>query len=172
LHHDTPVKVITVVAAALTDDGWGPFGWLPVDDLDPRDADHDLHFEWADPHLNVISHHPDEVEWSDAGPQCAVMYRHLTHTQALVPLDVASVIAVAPATVDFSEPEHVEQVRAFALEPLDALVLARGTWHWGPFPVGPEPVRMLNVQGARYAEDNTSVDLRAHVGAVVEIVTT
>ena len=62
-------------------------------------------------------------------------------------------------------------MRAFALEPLEAFVLSRGTWHWGPFPRGPEPVRLLNVQGARYAEDNASVDLGARAGARLEIIT-
>ena len=47
----------------------------------------------------------------------------------------------------------------------------RGTWHWGPFPVGPEAVRMFNVQGKRYAEDNASVDLAARAGAVFEVLT-
>ena len=38
-------------------------------------------------------------------------------------------------------------------------MLHRGTWHWGPFPLeGPE-VRLFNVQGLRYAEDNRCVDL-------------
>jgi hypothetical protein len=61
-------------------------------------------------------------------------------------------------------------VRAFALSPLEAFVLHQGTWHWGPFPLGPEPVRLLNVQGARYAEDNASVDLPARTGAAIEVV--
>jgi hypothetical protein len=45
--------------------------------------------------------------------------------------------------------------------------LARGTWHWGPFPLGDEPVRLLNVQGRRYAEDNDSVDIAAIDDVVV-----
>ncbi len=164
------MRRITVTATALTDAAWSPFGWLPVPDTDPRDRDHDLHFAWADPHLNVIAHRYDEVEHTQRGAQCTVMYRHDTHTQALVPLDVPSVMAVAPAGLDFSSPEHVEQVRAFALQPLEAFVLFPGTWHWGPFPLGAQPVRLLNVQGARYAEDNTAVDLAAAMGTVVEVV--
>ena len=61
-------------------------------------------------------------------------------------------------------------MRAFALRPLDAFVLFRGTWHWGPFPLGAEPVRMLNVQGARYADDNASVDLAARTGTALDVV--
>ena len=82
----------------------------------------------------------------------------------------ASVVAVAPADIDFSVPEHLDQVRAFVLRPLDCFVLFQGTWHWGPFPLGPEPVQLLNVQGVRYAEDNASVDLAARTGAAVEVV--
>ena len=63
-------------------------------------------------------------------------------------------------------------MRAFVLQPLDTFVLLRGTWHQGPFPLGPEPVQLLNVQGARYAEDNASVDLASRAGAVVEVVAT
>ena len=47
------------------------------------------------------------------------------------------------------------------------LVLHRATWHWGPFPLGDEPVRLLNVQGLRYAEDNDSVDIAAVEDVVV-----
>jgi hypothetical protein len=39
------------------------------------------------------------------------------------------------------------------------VVLHRGTWHWGPFPVDADSVRLFNVQGLRYAEDNTCIDL-------------
>jgi len=165
------MQLVTVVTAALTEDAWAPFGWLPVPDTDPRDALQHLHFEWADPNLNVIAHSYDEVEHTDEGSVCAVMYRHDSHTQALMSLNVPSIVAVAPASVDFSVPEHLDQVRAFALQPLDCFVLFQGTWHWGPFPVGPEPVQLLNVQGVRYAEDNAAVDLSERTGAAVEVVT-
>jgi hypothetical protein len=84
-------------------------------------------------------------------------------------IDVPAVIAVAPADVDFSEPADVESIHAFRLEPLEPLVLHRGTWHWGPFPVDAPSVRLFNVQGLRYAEDNARVDLAAR-GMDVEVV--
>jgi ureidoglycolate hydrolase len=121
--------------------------------------------------VNVISHAPDEIERTGRGAICAGMYRHDSHTQTLMPLNVDSVVAVAPAALDFSDPAHLDAVRAFRLRPLDAFALARGTWHWGPFPIGHEPVRMFNVQGKRYAEDNTFVDLADRAGAVFEVVT-
>ena len=165
------MRLVTAVSTPLSEDAWAPFGWLPVADTDPRDALQHLHFEWADPNLNVIAHGYDEVDHTDAGSLCTVMYRHDTHTQALMPLNVPAVMAVAPASLDFSAPEHLDQVRAFLLQPLDAPVLFRGTWHWGPFPLGPESVQLLNVQGVRYAEDNASVDLASRTGAAVEVVT-
>ena len=57
------------------------------------------------------------------------------------------------------------------VEPGETLVLHRGTWHWGPFPIRPATsVRLLNVQGRRYAEDNASVDVTARTGRVVAVV--
>ena len=162
----------SLAAEPLTAEAFAPFGWLPVADTDPTDADHILHFEWADPNLNVIAHDPDEVEHSARGaPLCDVLYRHATHTQALMPINVPAVLAVAPADVTFSGPADVDTVRAFELAPLDVFVLHRGTWHWGPFPLGSEPVRLLNVQGLRYAEDNASVDLAARADTVIEVLT-
>lgn len=163
------VRSIVLETGPLTDAAWEAFGWIPVDDTDPRDSGYTYEFLLGDPHVNVISHTADEVEHTDRGAVCAVMYRHDTHTQTLMPLNVDSVVAVAAAELDFSDPAHLESVRAFRLRPLDRLALCRGTWHWGPFPVGREAVRMLNVQGKRYAEDNASVDLAATAGAVFEV---
>jgi ureidoglycolate hydrolase len=163
----------TVRAEPLTAEAFAPFGWLPVADTDPADQDHRLHFEWADPNLNLIAHFPDEIEHAPGGaPRCTVLYRHATHTQALMPLNVEAVVAVAPADLTFTSPADLASVRAFRLAPLDAFVLHPGTWHWGPFPLGAEPVQLLNVQGLRYAEDNASVDLPARTGAVIEVLVT
>lgn len=163
-------SMVALAAEPLTAAAWEPFGWLPVDDTDPADGAHTLHYEWTDPHLNVIAHAAAEVAHTDHGLVCDRMYRHDTHTQALTPLNCDAVIAVARANIDFSNPSDVATIRAFMLHPLDTLVLHQGTWHWGPFPVGDEPVRLLNVQGRRYVEDNASVDLAATAGAAVEVV--
>jgi ureidoglycolate hydrolase len=139
-----------------------------VADTDPSDALRHLEFEWADPHVNVIAHRAEEVPRSNGFLCCTEMYRHDTHTQALLVLEVPCVLAVAERTAAFSEPEHAAAVRAFRLEPLQAVVLHRGTWHWGPHPLGAEEVRLFNVQGWRYQEDNHRADLEA-VGAAVDI---
>jgi ureidoglycolate hydrolase len=149
----------TVVPERLTEAAWAPFGWLPVADTDPRDGQERLAFEWSDAHVNLIGHRRDEVPESEHGLLCEMLYRHDTHTQSLMPLNVPAVIAVAPAGNEFAEKGEGDAIRAFRIEPLESLVLSRGTWHWGPFPMkGPE-VRLFNVQGLRYAEDNRCMDL-------------
>jgi len=60
-----------------------------------------------------------------------------------------------------TSPADAGEIRAFLLEPLSSVVLHRGTWHWGPFPVAAESVTLFNVQGRRYAEDNDRADLAA-----------
>jgi ureidoglycolate hydrolase len=152
-------ETVTIDAEPFTPEAWGEYGWMPVPDDDPTDGIHALEFSWQDAHLNYISHTPDEVE--RVGDRFVVnrLFHHDTHTQALMPLNCRSLIAVAPAFVDFSYPAQVESVRAFLLDPLVCVVLHRGTWHYGPFPLGAEPVRLLNLQGRRYEEDSAYVDL-------------
>lgn len=148
-----------VVALAVTPAAWSPFGWIPVPDTDPADGEHRLEYAWQDPHANVISHAPSEVAHEPRGLVCERMYRHDTHTQVLLALNGPSVVAVAPADADPSTPAGLAAVRAFRLEVLDAVVLHRGTWHWGPFPLGDEPVLLFNVQGLGYARDNAAVEI-------------
>ena len=155
IHRITPVP--------LTGDGWAPFGWLPVPDTDPRDGDHRLEFAWQDVHVNRIGHRRDEVPSVAGGLRCDVLFRHLTHTQVVMPLD-----ALAPAEVTMRAADDVAQVRAFVLEVQEPIVLHRGTWHWGPYPIGADSVELFNVQGLRYAEDNEHVDLGA-LGAPVDV---
>jgi ureidoglycolate hydrolase len=157
-----------VTGERLSEASWAPFGWLPVGETDPRDGQHRLDFAWNDVHLNIIGHTRDEVPEIPGGLRCEVLYRHDTHTQALMVLNTTAIIAVAPAAVDLSAQGATGEVRAFILEPLDALVLHRGTWHWGPFPTVSPEVRLLNVQGLGYREDNASVDLAA-LGSSVDI---
>ncbi len=152
----------------ISRDGWAPFGWIPVADTDPDDGNDRLEFDWADPHVNLIGHRRDEVPIVDAGLRCEEMFRHRTHTQVLMVLDVPAVIAVAPASVDPTTAAGSEAVRAFSLPVSSSLVLHRGTWHWGPYPAHDEEVRLFNVQGLRYAEDNDRADL-AGSGLAVDV---
>jgi len=164
-------QTVTIIATPITRDAWAPFGWLPRPDTDPADGVDTLEFLWDDAHLNTIEHRVDEVEATATGLCCDVMYRHATHTQVLTPLDAPSMLAVAPSSTEFTDAADLEQLRAFVVEPGQTIVLHRGTWHWGPFPIGgAASVRLLNVQGRRYVEDNASVDLRARAGRVVVVV--
>ena len=158
---------ITIDAEPFDSDAWREFGWVPVPDTDPTDGIHSLEFSWEDAHLNYISHAPDEVAHENGHVVLDRLYHHDTHTQALVPLNGRSLIAVAPAIVDFSRAEHLESLRAFLLDPLTCIVLHRGTWHYGPYPLGGEPVQLLNLQGRRYREDNAFVDLDRSAGGRV-----
>jgi ureidoglycolate hydrolase len=143
----------------LSEEAWAPFGWLPVADTDPRDGEHRLSFAWDDVHVNIIGHARAEVPETGDGLRCQMLFRHDTHTQAVMSLDVPAVLVVAPAARDFSAAADLDSIRAFRLGALQPVVLHRGTWHWGPFPVAADAVRLFNVQGLRYAEDNASVDL-------------
>ena len=147
---------------------WSPFGWLPVADGDPADGAHRLAFAWNDVHVNRIVHRRDEVPTVDGGLRCEMLFRHATHTQVLMPLDATAVVAVAPPEAVLDSVSDLGAVTAFVLRPLQAVVLHRGTWHWGPFPVVAESVELFNVQGLRYLEDNQRVELDGP-GIVVEV---
>jgi ureidoglycolate hydrolase len=158
-----------VVVEPLNEAAWEPFGWLPVADTDPRDGEHRMSYEWADVHVNVIGHARSEVPATPDGLRCEMLFRHDTHTQSVMPLNVPAVIVVAPADTEFTDARDAELIRAFRIEPLEPLVLHRGTWHWGPFPIEGDEVRLFNVQGLRYAEDNRCMDLAAK-GLAVDVV--
>jgi ureidoglycolate hydrolase len=159
-------KPRTIEASSLTPEGWSPFGWVPVPDTDPGDGLRTLEFQWADPHVNIIGHARDEVPELPDGLRCMMLYRHATHTQVLMPIDHRCVIAVAPSGLTFDSEDAVSRVQAFVIEPLESIVLDRGTWHWGPFPTEAPMVHLFNVQGLRYAEDNEMVDLTERAVAV------
>jgi ureidoglycolate hydrolase len=162
------MTVSTIVPNPPTADTWAPFGWLPVADTDPVDGTHALEFAWADAHVNRITHRRDEVPMIEGGLRCQHLFRHLTHTQVLMPLDAAAVLVVAPATSTMTTLDEVAASRAFLLQPLVAIVLHRGTWHWGPYPVEGDTVELFNVQGRRYREDNDRVDLEP-IGASLDV---
>lgn len=155
----------------MTASEWAPFGWQPVADTDPRDRELTYEFELGDTHVNVIAHAPDEIERVDGRLVCDRFFRHDTHTQTLLALDGPSIMVVVPADCELVDIADLDSARAFIVRPLDGLTLFRGTWHWGPFPIGDAPVHLWNVQGKRYAEDNRCVELAPTVGAVLEIPT-
>ena len=114
----------------------------------------DLEFLWNDGWVNFIGHTLDEIEVRDGRLRCELLNRHDTHTQTLMPMSGDAIVVVAPADVDFSEPAHFDTVRAFALPRHTCVHLHRGTWHWGPYPVGRRRCPHLQHPGPWFADDN------------------
>jgi ureidoglycolate hydrolase len=109
--------------------------------------------------VNFIGHTLDEIEVRDGQLRCELLNRHDTHTQTLMPMSGNALVVVAPPDVDFSEPAHFSTVKAFALPQFTCVHLHRGTWHWGPYPVGANEVRVFNIQARGWPTDNGIVEL-------------
>ena len=152
-------EVHALRAGPLTQERWAPFGWLPVRDTDPSDGQSRLEFAWDDVHLNIIAHFTDEIPHVDGALVCQMLFRHVTHTQAIMVLDNDALMVVAEPGTSLTSPGDLGALCAFHLRAKDAFVLHRGTWHWGPFPVTADEVTLYNIQGLRYAEDNECCDL-------------
>ena len=107
----------------------------------------------------------------DGRLRCELLNRHDTHTQTLMPMSGDALVVVAPADVDFSEPEHFDTVKAFVLPQHACVHLHRGTWHWGPYPVGARP-RCASSTSRRAAGRPTtaSSELARDHGVVFEVV--
>ena len=108
---------------------------LPPDEGDGNPTA-DLEFLRDDGWVNFIGHTLDEIDVRDGRLRCELLNRHDTHTQTLMPMSGDALVVVAPADVDFSDAAHFDTVQAFALPQYTCVHLHRGTWHWGPYPVG------------------------------------
>jgi ureidoglycolate hydrolase len=162
------MRSVTLEPIEATATSFAPFGVLPPDEGDGRPTA-DLEFLQNDGWVNYIGHSLDEIEVKDGRLRCELLNRHDTHTQTLMPISADAVVVVAPPDHDFSRPEHFEAVRAFALPRLTCVHLHRGTWHWGPYPVDTDFVRMLNIQGRGYPNDNGIVWLTRDHDVVYEV---
>jgi len=147
----------TVVAEPLSSEGWQPFGQVIGADecvIELRNG--------AEFHLDVLTY-----RWKLL--RCDHLNRHHTATQALIPLGGAPVVVVvAPPDVDFSDPSHVDAIRAFTISGAQGINLALATWHWGPYPIGPE-VHLANVQAKDVVGDNEVAHLERDLGVVIEV---
>jgi ureidoglycolate hydrolase len=161
-------RAIELVATAATRESFAPFGALPPEEGDGHPTA-DLEFLWNDGSVNFIGHTLDELDVRDGRLRCELLNRHDTHTQTLMPMSGPAIVVVAPADIDFSEPAHFDAVRAFALARHTCVHLHRGTWHWGPYPVGANELRIFNVQGRGYANDNGIAWLTRDHGVVYEV---
>lgn len=167
-------RIIRLDLEDVTPESWAPFGAIPSDEQTEHDTA-DLEFLWNDGHVNFIGHTNAEIELTGApgatGARCDLLNRHDTHTQTLMPFDTDAYTVVAPAAVDFSRPSDLDTVRAFRLPQLSIVHLARGTWHWGPYPLLADSVRILNIQGRGYARDNGIAWLWRDLGVRYEVLT-
>jgi ureidoglycolate hydrolase len=77
-----------------------------------------------------------------------------------------TIVVVAPAEIDFSDPADLGTVRAFLVTRHTCVHLHRGTWHWGPYPVAADAVRIFNVQGRGYTSDNTVARITERFGVM------
>ena len=161
-------RTIDLEPIAATRDSFADYGVLPPDEGDGQPTA-DLEFLLADGWVNYIGHALGEVEVRDGRLCCTLLNRHDTHTQTLMQMSGDAVVVVAPANVDFSRPEHFDTVKAFALPQHTCVHLHRGTWHWGPYPVGADHVRIFNIQGRGYPNDNGVVELTRDHGVVFTV---
>ena len=152
------MRTVTLDPIEATLASFAPYGVLPPFEGDGKPTA-DLEFLLNDGWVNYIGHTLGEIEVCEGELRCELLNRHDTHTQTLMPMSGDAVVVVAPADVDFSEPAHFETVRAFALPRHTCVHLHRGTWHWGPYPVGADEVQIFNIQGRGYPNDNGVVEL-------------
>ncbi len=139
----------------LTPEAWARFGTLPSDERDENAYRRsDLEFLWNDGQVNFIAHDNNEVTLSEGRVRCELLNRHDTHTQTLMPMTSDAYIVVAPASVDFTSSDHFLEVAAFRVPQHVPVHLNRGTWHWGPYPLGADSLRIFNIQGRGYVNDN------------------
>jgi ureidoglycolate hydrolase len=163
------MRVLPLSAEPVTAEGFAPFGILPPDEGDGRPTA-DLEFTRADGWVNYIGHALDEIDVVDGRLRCELLNRHDTHTQTLMPTSGPAVIVVAPAALDFSDAAHLDTIRAFVLPQYTCVHLLRGTWHWGPYPVGgAQTVRIFNIQGRGYPTDNGVAAFAKDFATIVEV---
>ena len=164
----TEPRAIELEVEPATAESFAPYGVLPPFEGDGQPTA-DLVFTRNDGWVNFIGHALDEVEVRDGRLRCELLNRHDTHTQTLMPMSGDALVVVAPPEVDFSRPEHLDTVKAFALPRYTCVHLHRGTWHWGPYPVGASNVRVFNIQARGWPTDNGIVELALDHGVVFEV---
>jgi ureidoglycolate lyase len=155
-------RILTVTAEPLSAEAWAPFGQVIGG---PGDGSAECLLELRDNavfNLDVLSY-----TWRPL--RCDHLNRHHTATQALIPLGGSpAVVVVAPGQIDFSNPGHVDAIRAFTISGSQGINLAIATWHWGPYPIGPE-VHLANFQARDVNRDNDVAHLARDLGVVVEV---
>jgi len=163
------LRTIELKPEPATLESFAPYGVIPPFEGDGNPTAN-LVFTRDDGWVNFIGHTLAEIEVRDGRMRCELLNRHDTHTQTLMPMSGDALVVVAPAEVDFSKPEHLDSVKAFALPQYACVHLHRGTWHWGPYPVGADEVRVFNIQASGWPTDNTVAELTRDHGVVFEVI--
>jgi ureidoglycolate hydrolase len=161
------LRSVVLEAVPLTGDAFAPFGVLPPNEGEEPTAD--LEFLLNDGWVNYIGHTLGEIDVVDGALRCDVLNRHDTHTQTLMPVSGDAVIVVAPAANPLANADDIAAARAFVMRRYDCAHLHRGTWHWGPYPIGADTVRIFNIQGRGYPTDNGVAALARDLGVVLDI---
>jgi ureidoglycolate lyase len=148
----------TVQAEPLTAEAFQPFGQVIGLDEVRIELRGDEEF-----HLDIISYDHKPI-------RASVLNRHHNATQALIALDAKpTVIIVAPPDVDLSAAPQLASVRAFVCDGSLGINLALGTWHAGPYPLGPH-VDLVNVQGRHVlANDVEEAHVERDLGVVLDV---
>src|SRR5215510_8749921 len=107
-------RVIELKPEPATIESFAPYGVIPPFEGDGQPTAN-LVFTRDDGWVNYIGHSLDEIEVRDGRLRCELLNRHDTHTQTLMPMSGDALVVVAPAEVDFSQPAHLDTVKAFAL---------------------------------------------------------
>ncbi len=160
-------RAIPLEPQPVTAEGFAPFGVLPPDEGSEPTAD--LEFRLDDGWVNYIGHSLGEIEVVDGALRCDVLNRHDTHTQTLMPVSGDAILVVAPASCAMKTDADVATARAFVLRRYECVHLHLGTWHWGPYPVVGESLRVFNIQGRGWPNDNSVASLRADLGVVFDV---
>jgi ureidoglycolate hydrolase len=161
-------RTVQLPLETATPESFAAYGVIPPVEGDGNPTA-DLVFTRDDGWVNFIEHTLDEIEVRAGRLRCELLNRHDTHTQTLMPMTGDALVVVAPAEVDFSRPEHLDAVKAFTLPQHSCVHLHRGTWHWGPYPVGASDVRVFNIQARGWPTDNSVVALARDHGVVFEV---
>lgn len=150
-------KTLQIKAEPLTPEAYRPFGQVVGAD--------NIHMKIINDRFRMgvihMAHQPFRITH---------LNRHIKSTQALIPLGgKASVIVVAPPTVNLDNPEDLKEVRAFIMDGSCGVNIDLGTWHMAPLPLGPE-VNVVNIQGEHSGEDTEERSFADQFDTVIEVV--
>jgi len=153
------VEVLRLDAERVTEEALVPFGRVLGRDRDgPSRRVVGRFRNGQEPMPSVI----EEVN-PDGVPRCGWLARHHDQTQALTPIDGPIVLVVVPAGVDPLGPGGFAAACAFVADVGEGFQLDEGVWHWAAS-VRRGSVRVANVQGHRWPEDNEILSLEERGG--------